>query len=106
MPLEVEDQPPIAADPADDVLDEGEEAVRLPPKRPGAVRHAGGMGDRTGQHADDMGQQVAPVANDIPARLPAGCVERRAALAVWLSVIAIVWLAMRHACSRTATEDA
>jgi hypothetical protein len=65
------------------------------------------MDDHREQHADGVGQQVALAADDFLARVVAGRVERRApfcaAFAVWLSMIAVVGLASRPACSRTAT---
>ena len=94
---------------ADDALDEGKQPARLPQQRFGAVPvlHAGGMHHHREQHADGVGQQVALAANDLLARVIAGRVERRApfcaAFAVWLSKIAVVGLASRPACSRTAT---
>jgi hypothetical protein len=72
-----------------------------------AVLHACGMDDHREQHADGVGQQVALAADDLLARIVAGRIERRApfcaAFAVWLSMIAVVGLASRPACSRTAT---
>ena len=94
---------------ADDALDEREQPARLTQQRFGAVGvlHVGGMDDHREQHADGVGQQVALAADDLLARVVAGRVKRRApfcaAFDVWLSMIAVVGLALRPACSRTAT---
>lgn len=65
------------------------------------------MDDHRQQHAVGVGQQVVLAADGLLARVVAGRVERRApfyaAFAVWLSMIAVVGLASRPACSRTAT---
>ena len=93
----------------DDALDEGEQPARLPQQRFGTVRvrPAGARHGHREQHADGVGQQVALAADDFLARVVAGRVERRApfcaAFAVWLSMITVVGLASRPACSRTAT---
>ena len=100
---------PLIACIADDALDEGEQPARLTQERFGAVAvlHAGRMHDHREQHADGVGQQVALATDDLLARIVAGWVKRRApfcaAFAVWLSMIAVVGLASRPACSRTAT---
>lgn len=100
---------PLIARVADDALDEREQPARLTQQRFGAVPvlHAGGMHDHREKHAYGVGQQVALAANDLLTRVVAGRVERRspfcAAFAVWLSMIAVVGLASRPACSRTAT---
>ena len=94
---------------ADDALDEGEQPARLAQQRlsPIAILHVGGMHDDGEQHADGVGQQVALAACDLLARAVTGRIERRAPFcapfAVWLSMIAVVGLASRPACSRTAT---
>ncbi len=94
---------------ADDALDEREQPARLPKQRlsPVAVLHTGGMHDDGEQHPDGVGQQVALAADDLLARVVAGRIERSAPFcapfAVWLSMIAVVGLASRPACSRTAT---
>jgi hypothetical protein len=65
------------------------------------------MHDHREQQAEGVGQQVALATDDLLARVVAGRVERRApfcaAFAVWLSIIAVVGLASRPACSRPAT---
>jgi hypothetical protein len=59
------------------------------------------------QQAERIGQQVALAACDLLGGIVAGRVERSApfcaALAVWLSMMAVVGLASRPAASRTAT---
>jgi hypothetical protein len=59
------------------------------------------------QQAERIGQQVALAARDLLGRVVAGRVERSApfcaALAVWLSMMAVVGLAARPASSRAAT---
>ena len=100
---------PLIACVADDALDEGKQPARLPQQRFGAVPvlHVGGMDDHREQHADGVGQQVTLAPDDFLARVVAGRIERRAPFcapfAVWLSMIAVVGLASRPACSRTAT---
>jgi hypothetical protein len=65
------------------------------------------MHDDGEQHADGVGRQMTLAADDLLARVVAGRIERRAPfcapVAVWLSMIAVVGLASRPACSRTAT---
>ena len=93
----------------DDALDEGEKPACLPQQRLGAVTvlHAGGMHDHREQQAEGVGQQVALAPDDLLARVVAGRIERSApfcaASVVWLSMIAVVGLASRPACSRAAT---
>lgn len=100
---------PLVSGVADDALDEREQSPRLSQQRLGAVAilHAGGMHADREQHPDGVGQQVALAADDLLARVVAGRIERRAPFcapfAVWLSMIAVVGLASRPACSRTAT---
>lgn len=94
---------------ADDALDEGEQPPRLAQQRLGAIAvlYVGGMHDDREQHADAVGQQVALATDNLLARVVAGRIERRApfcaAFAVWLSMIAVLGLAARPTCSRTAT---
>lgn len=100
---------PLIACVADDALDEGEQSARLPQQRLGAVAvlHVGGMHDHREQQTERVGQQVALAPDDLLARVVAGRIKRSApfcaAFAVWLSMIAVVGLASRPACSRTAT---
>jgi len=100
---------PLVAGIANDPLDEGEEPARLAQQWLGtvAVLHAGRMHHDTKQQAKRVGQQVALAAGDLLAGIVAGRVERRApfcaAFAVWLSMIAVLGLASRPACSRTMT---
>lgn len=100
---------PLIACIADDALDEGEQPARLTQQwfGTGPVLHIGRMHQHREQQADGVGQQVALAADDFLARVVARRVERRApfcaAFAVWLSMIAVVGLASRPACSRTAT---
>ena len=100
---------PLIARIADDAFDDREQPARLTQQRFGAVAvlNLGGMDDHRERYADGVGQQVARAADDLLARVVAGRVERRApfcaAFAVWLSMIAVVGLASRPACSRTAT---
>jgi hypothetical protein len=74
---------------------------------PIAVLHIGRMHDDREPHADGVGQQVALAADDLLARVVTRRIERRApfcaAFAVWLPMIAVVGLASRPVCSRTAT---
>ena len=94
---------------ADDALNEWEHLARLAQQRLGtvAILHIGGMHDHRQQHADGIGQQVALAAEDLLASVITGRIERRAPFcapfAVWLSMIAVVGLASRPDCSRTAT---
>ena len=109
---------PLVARVADDTLDEREPPARLTQQRFGAIAsfaseavprtlHIGRMHDHREQPANRVGQQVALAADGLLARVVAGRVERRApfcaAFAVWLSMIAVVGLASRPTCSRTAT---
>ena len=93
----------------DDALDEGEQSPGLTQQWLGAIAilYAGRMHDHREQHADGVGQQVAFAADNPLARVVAGRIKRRAPFcapfAVWLSMIAVVGLASRPACSRTAT---
>jgi hypothetical protein len=100
---------PLITRVADDTLDEGEQLARLSQQRLGAVAvlHIGRMHGHRQQQANGVGQQVALAADNLLARVIAGRIERSApfcaAFAVWLSMIAVVGLASRPACSRTAT---
>ena len=100
---------PSIARVTDDALDEGEQLSRLAQQRfaPIAVLRIGRMHDDREQHVDGVGQQVTLAADDFLARVVARRIERRApfcaTFAVWLSMIAVVGLVSRPACSRTAT---
>ena len=99
----------LIASVADDALHEGEQASCLAQQRLGsvAILHVGGMHHYAEQKAQRVGQDVALAPNDLLARIVSGRIERRAPFcapfAVWLSMIAVVGLASRPACSRTAT---
>jgi len=93
----------------DDTLDEGEGPPCLPQQRLGSVSilYVGRVDAHRQEQAQRVGQDVALAASDLLARIIAGRVERspplRAPLAVWLSMIAVVGLASRPACSRVST---
>jgi len=97
---------------ADDTLDEGKGPPRLPQQRLGSVSilHAGRVDGDGQKQAQRVGQDVALAASDFLARIIPGRIERspplRAPLAVWLSMIAVVGLASRPACSRVSTYKA
>jgi len=65
------------------------------------------MHDDAEQQAQRVGQDMTLAPDDLLARVVAGRIKRSApfcaAFAVWLSMIAVVGLASRPACSRTAT---
>jgi hypothetical protein len=94
---------------ADDALDEWEQTPRLAQQgfSSVAVLHAGRMHHDVEQQPKRIGQDMALAADDLLARVVTGRIERRspfcAPFAVWLSMIAVVGLASRPACSRTAT---
>ena len=95
-----------------DTLDEREGPPCLPQQRLGSVSilHAGGVNAHRQEQAQRVGQNVALAACDLLARIIAGRVERspplRAPLALWLSMMAVVGLASRPACSRVSTYKA
>jgi hypothetical protein len=99
----------LIASVADDALDKGEQAPRLAQQRFSAIAilHVGRMHNDTKQQAQRIGQDMTLAPDDLLARVIARGVERSApfcaAFAVWLSMIAVVGLASRPACSRTAT---
>jgi len=103
---------PLVPGVADDAFNEREGAPGLLQQRLGsiAVLHAGRVNGDGQQQAQRVGQDVALTANDLLARVIAGRVERspplRAPLALWLSMIAVVGLASRPACSRVSTYRA
>ena len=100
---------PLIARIADDALEEGKAASRLPQQRLGAVPvlDARRMDADGQQQAEGVGQDVALAAKDLLASVIAGRVERSppltAPFALWLSMIAVVGLASRPAFSRTST---
>ncbi|MBB5691885.1 hypothetical protein FHS88_004046 [Roseomonas alkaliterrae] len=100
---------PLVSGIADDALDEREQAARLTQERLGtiAVLHVGRMHDHAEQQAQCVSQDMALAPDDLLARVVAGRIDRRAPFcapfAVWLSMIAVVGLASRPACSRSAT---
>src|SRR5918993_1482392 len=100
---------PLIARVADEALNEREAASCLPQQSLCTVSildacrmHADGQ-----QQAERIGQDVALAAKHLLASVIAGRVERSppltAPFAVWLSMIAVVGLASRPACSRTST---
>jgi hypothetical protein len=100
---------PLVAGITDDALDEREQTPRLAQERFRAITvlHAGRMHHDAEQQTERIGQDMALAPDDLLARVITGRVERRASFcapfAVWLSMIAVVGLASRPACSRTAT---
>jgi hypothetical protein len=94
---------------ADDPLDEGEAPPGLAQQPLGtvAILDAGRMDNHRQQQAECVGQDMALAAEDLLAGIVAGRIKRSppltAPLAVWLSMIAVVGLASRPACSRTST---
>jgi hypothetical protein len=93
----------------DDALDEGERAARDTQQVAGsvAVLHVGPMHDDAQQETERVDQDVALAARDLLARIEALRVDPSppfcAALALWLSMIAVVGLASRPSASRAAT---
>ena len=100
---------PLIAGVADDALDEREQSSRLAQQRLGAVAilNVGSMHHHGEQQAERVRQYVALAADGLLARVVARRVECRAHFCapfeVWLSMIAVVGLASRPDCSRTAT---
>jgi hypothetical protein len=100
---------PLVARITDNALDEREQTPRLAQQGFSAVAvlHAGRMHHDAEQQPQRIGQDMALAPDDLLARVVTGGVERRAPFcapfAVWLSMIAVVGLASRPACSRTAT---
>ncbi len=100
---------PLIAGIADDALDKGKAPSGLAQQSLGAVAilHTGGVDSDRQQQAEGVGQDMALAAENLLARIVAGRVQRSppltAPLAVWLSMIAMVGLASRPACSRTST---
>jgi hypothetical protein len=68
-----------------------------------AILYVGGVNDHAQQQAERIDQDLALASCDFLARIVALRVERRAALALRLSMIATLGLASRLACSRVAT---
>ena len=100
---------PLVAAIADDPLDEREQAARAPQRLVGAVAvlDVGGVNEDAHEEAERVDQDVALAPRDLLARIVALRVDRHppfcAALALCESMIAVVGLASRPACSRTAT---
>ena len=100
---------PLIARVADDALNEREAASCLPQQRlcTVSILDACRMDADGQQQAERIGQDVALAAKHLLASVIAGRVERSppltAPFAVWLSMIAVVGLASRPACSRTST---
>lgn len=94
---------------ADDPLDEREAPPSLAqqPFRTVAILHACRMDNHRDQQAECVSQDMALAAEYLLTGIVAGRIKRSppltAPLAVWLSMIAIVGLASRPACSRTST---
>src|SRR5262249_16659450 len=103
---------PLIAAIAVDALNEREQTTRAAvehQRHPVAILNVGGMHRHAQQEAERIDQNVALATADLLARIEALRVERGppfcAPLALWLSMIAVVGLASRPACSRTATRD-
>ena len=100
---------PLITRVADDALDEWKAASCLPQQRlcTVSILDACRMDADGQQQAERIGQDVALAAKHLLASVIAGGVERSppltAPFAVWLSMIAVVGLASRPACSRTST---
>ena len=94
---------------ADDALDEREQSSGSPQqfRRAVAVLDVGRVHNHPKQQAERVGQDVTLAADQLFARIIPGRIERSAPFcapfAVWLSMIAVLGLASRPACSRTAT---
>jgi len=91
-------------------LDEGKQPTRAPVEDQGgavAILDIGWMNRNTQQQAERVDKNVPLATVGLLARIEALGIERSApfcaALALWLSMIAVVGLASRPACSRTAT---
>ena len=93
---------------ADDPLDEGEQAACTPQRFVGAVTilDVGRVDEDAHEQAERVDEDVALAARDLLARIVALRVDRGppfcAALALCESMIAVVGLASRPSCSRTA----
>ena len=94
----------------EDALDEGEQTAGAPIEHPShtiAILHVGGMDDNIQEQAECIDKDVPLAARNLLTRIKALRVEPEppfwAALALWLSMIAVVGLASRPSCSRVAT---
>jgi hypothetical protein len=94
----------------EDAFDEGKEATRPLIKHQRyavPILHMGRMNRDAQQHAKRVDENMPFATRDFLARIEALRIERGppfcAALALWLSMIAVVGLATRPACSRTTT---
>ena len=100
---------PSIASIADDALDKGEQFTRLAQQRLRSVTvlHIGRMHDHAKQQAQRIGQDMALAPENLLARVIARGIKRRAPFcapfALWLSMIAVVGLASRPSCPRSAT---
>ena len=101
---------PLIAAVAVDALNEREQTTRAAVEHqhhPVAILNVGGMHRHAQQEAERIDENVAFATADLLARIEALRVEHGppfcAPLALWLSMIAVVGLASRPACSRTAT---
>src|SRR5262249_7411589 len=93
-----------------DALNERKQTTRAAvehQRHPVAILNIGGMHRHAQQQAERIDEDKALATRDLLARIEALRVERGppfcAPLALWLSMIAVVGLASRPACSRTAT---
>jgi hypothetical protein len=93
-----------------DALNEREQAARAVVEHHGypvAILNVGSMHRHAQQQAKRIDENVALATRDLLARIEVRRVKRGppfcAPLALWLSMIAVVGLASRPACSRTAT---
>lgn len=93
----------------EDAFDEGKQPSRPAQQFEGAVAilDVGGKNDNAQQQTQGVDEDVPFAALDLLARVVARSIEQSppfcAPLALWLSMIAVVGLASRPACSRTAT---
>ena len=92
----------------DDALNKGEQFAHLAQQRLRSITvlHIGRMHDHAKQQAQRIGQDMALAPENLLARVIARGIKRRAPFcapfALWLSMIAVVGLASRPSCSRTA----
>ena len=101
---------PLIAAVAVNALNEREQTTRAAvehQRHPVAILNVGGMHRHAQQETERIDEDVALATADLLARIEALRVEHGppfcAPLALWLSMIAVVGLASRPACSRTAT---
>jgi len=108
--ISIVQHPVLAAAVAVNALNEREQTTRAAvehQRHPVAILNVGGMHRHAQQETERIDEDVALATADLLARIEALRVERDppfcAPLALWLSMIAVVGLASRPACSRTAT---